>query len=108
MTKDECIKVAQKLMITYKIKKETTIEYIGELRNYEYMAIINAIDELSKKSTYTPTVAELKNKIEERTSFKNINLNSCYWYINERMWCDEHNKPYYDITTGQPLEPYRV
>lgn len=108
MTKDECVKIAEKLMFIYKIKKENAIKYTTEIRNLEYTAILNVIDDFCKSSMYIPSIAELKSKVAEYQKIKNLNLNSCYWYINERIWCNKHNKPYYDIETGAPLPPYKT
>lgn len=85
--------------------------YFEELRQYTSEQVLNAIDSLSMKSKYVPSVSEIKIQIKEdmeNSSWNDANLNSCYWYEIEREWCEKNNKPYYDITKGPdyPLPPY--
>lgn len=77
-----------------------------EINSEEY---IKAIAKIKSKNKFMPNIAEIKCEIMDDKKLGDCNLNSCYWYINERMWCEEKNVPYYDITKGPnyPLTPFK-
>lgn len=93
-------------------KKAIINAYFEELKEYSCEQVLDAIDNLSLKNKYVPSVAEIRIQIkdnEEYSTWNNANLNSCYWYEIEREWCEENNRPYYDITKGPdyPLPPFK-
>ena len=119
LSKADCTQIMEKLSNTYgyldkkedKEKRNILKAYFTELKDYKCTDILEAIEILSKTNVYIPTVAEIKCEImDNQKSFNNYNLNSCYWYINERMWCEKNNVPYYDITKGPdyPLPPFKI
>lgn len=119
--KNEHKKIIDELVLNYsnitKFEKKDKLNIMKGIENlldeYTSEEIIDAIKNLSKKTRYIPNVAEIKieiNKIKQdsRINIKSsLNLNSSYWYINLRMMCDKENIPYYDITTGEELPPFK-
>ena len=79
--------------------------YYENLKDMNKDRFISNIKEHIKANPFMPTIAEISKK--SSNNFQNINLNSSYWYINLKMWCDKNKQSYYDIKTGKPLAPYK-
>lgn len=111
MNKTEFLKGIHILQNSYNqsFNKEKLKTWWNDLKELNADEYTNAIEKLKVKNKYMPNIAEIKCEImDNKKSFSDYNLNSCYWYINERMWCDENNVPYYDITNPSvPLPPYK-
>lgn len=119
--KNEHKKIIDELVLNYsnitKFEKKDKLNIMKGIEHllaeYTSEEIIDAIKNLSKKTRYIPNVAEIKieiNKIKQDSRINinsSLNLNSSYWYINLRMMCDKGNIPYYDITTGEELPPFK-
>lgn len=105
MIRDDAIKICNLLIEYFNLKKDEVSAYITELKDYDYKSTEKAIKQLSNEK-HKPTIAEIKNSIISTRNFSNANFDSCYWYKPEREWCEENNKPYYDILTGKPLTPF--
>lgn len=86
-----------------------------ELKNYTYKQFEEDIKpKLLNKTDYFTVQALHKIIVEKNNNanfgnLNNANLNSSYWYEIEREWCEQNNKPYYDITKGPdyPLPPFK-
>lgn len=120
MNKSDLPQIMHKISNTYGYIEQKSEEdklrlvkaYFEELKNYDCKDILSAIDSLSSKNKYIPSVSEIKIEILEQqksNEYINANLNSCYWYEIEREWCEKNNKPYYDITKvpDYPLPPFK-
>ena len=90
-----------------KLSKEELNLFYDSLKNMTKDDYLNNIKKHIENNKYMPSIAELKQEEISDTNIDRINLNSSYWYINLREWCDENNEPYYDITTGKPLPAYK-
>lgn len=104
----EFVEAKNKLEKFYKkeLTKEQTEEWYKDLKNIDIQTFKKAINKLAKKNKFMPTLSEIRKEIPEN-NIQKINLNSSYWYINLRQWCDQNNEEYYDITTGEPLPAYK-
>lgn len=104
----EFVEAKNKLENFYKkeMTKEQTEEWYKDLKNIDIDTFKRAINNLAKKNKFMPTLSEVRKEIPEN-NIQRINLNSSYWYINLRQWCDENKQSYYNITTGEPLSPYK-
>ena len=93
-----------------KLSKAQLNLFYDKLKDMNKDQYISNIKEHIKTNPYIPNVAQIlkqTNTENTETNIDRINLNSSYWYINLRQWCDENNIPYYDITTGKPLTAYK-
>lgn len=84
--------------------------FYENLKDMDVDKYMSNIKEHIRKCQFLPNIAQIRVGFDEQkmSNFQNMNLNSCYWYINERMWCDKNNVPYYDITDStKVLLPYK-
>lgn len=88
-----------------KLTKEQLNNYYENLKDMSDVNFINNIKEHIRTNKWMPTIADIRK--EEKKNWSNINLNSSYWYANLRIWCEQNNKPYFDINTGEELPPYK-
>lgn len=105
MTNEEKNKIHILLSKEYNYYKNKSLEEQKQIINsYEEIGDYNEIERAIKKvaGKYIPTLAEIRTIITDTKNISKINLNSSYWYINLR-----DIKPYYDITTGKELQPYK-
>lgn len=76
--------------------------YWDEFKDVDYTKFSSAINSLIKTNKYIPNIAEIHEKLNKYSSVRNYNLDSSYWYANLR-----DIKPYFNIYTGEPLEPFK-
>lgn len=84
--------------------------FYKNLKDMDADKYISNIREHIKNCQFLPNIAQIRVELDKEkiSDVQNMNLNSCYWYINERIWCDKNNEPYYDITNPSiELPPYK-
>ena len=89
------------------LSKEELNLFYENLKDMDKQKYIENIKKHIKNNSFIPNIAQIRSNEKEMTNLDKINLNSSYWYINLREWCDKNNEPYYDITTGKPLPEYK-
>lgn len=114
MEANELIKIIEFIENYYhrKLTSEEIKALKNELNCYNYKTFLEQIKPKLLSEVKYFTIAQLHKILTEKQNtyddFSNINLNSCYWYEIEREFCEKNNIPYYDITTGEPLQAYKT
>lgn len=94
----------ERLEKTYGKKVENIELWYAKFNELSDEKFKELVDDLIASCKWQPTLAEALTHKEDTG---NINWNSCYWFEIEREYCETHKIPYYDITTGKPLPPYK-
>ena len=111
MADKELMKVVEFIEKYYrKLKIEEIKALKDELKNYNYQTFLEVIKPKLLANVKYFNIATIHQIIQENAEIneKLINWNSCYWYEIEKEYCEKSNIPYYDITTGKALNPYKT
>lgn len=85
-----------------KLDNNTLNQWWLEFRGLSKDRWQDAINRITSKNRYFPTIQELRTATYEQGGIKNMNLNCSYWYKNLK-----DIEPTYNIKTGEPMAAWR-